>query len=204
MEKVYFCTQETEKELLPDMEYERTMKKNILMVLLVLFTLSSCGSSEPEWADPEAHEKTEQLQQQYTPFIVGTWHIEGTGDKQRYFEQLTFNADGTLSGMRKWQTRELVSINGEAQYTDWENITPTNGAFKGTWSLIWERNDKEVGENRLFLYAEYDETDIVSYLPYSIIARFYSADSTTLRFAGYWQDGDGWTNYVRGEAEPSF
>ena len=204
MEKVYFCTQETEKELLPDMEYERTMKKNILMVLLVLFTLSSCGSSEPEWADPEAHEKTEQLQQQYTPFIVGTWHIEGTGDKQRYFEQLTFNADGTLSGMRKWQTRELVSINGEAQYTDWENITPTNGAFKGTWSLIWERNDKEVGENRLFLYAEYDETDIVSYLPYSIIARFYSADSTTLRFAGYWQDGDGWTNYERGEAEPSF
>ena len=180
------------------------MKKNILMVLLVLFTLSSCGSSEPEWADPEAHEKTEQLQQQYTPFIVGTWHIEGIGDKQRYFEQLTFNADGTLSGMRKWQTRELVSINGEAQYTDWENITPTNGAFRGTWSLRWERNDKGVGENRLFLYAQYDETDIVSYLPYSTNARFYSADSTTLRFAGYWQDGDGWTNYERGEAEPSF
>ena len=180
------------------------MKKNILMVLLVLFTLSSCGSSEPEWADPEAHEKTEQLQQQYTPFIVGTWHIEGIGDKQRYFEQLTFNADGTLSGMRKWQMRKLVTINGEAQYSDWENNTPTNGTFRGTWSLRWERNDKGVGESRLFLYAQYDETDIVSYLPYSTNARFYSADATTLRFAGYWQDSDGQTNYQRGEAEPSF
>ena len=171
--------------------------------LLTVLTLSSCDNSEPEWADPEVHEKTEQLQQQYLPFIVGSWHIEGIGDKQRYFEQLTFRADGTLSGLRKWQTRRLVTINSEEQYTDWENITPTNGAFTGTWSLGWERNDKGVGENRLYLYAQFDD-DTVSFLPYSIIALFDRADATTLRFAGYWQDGDGWTTYERGEAEPGF
>ena len=171
---------------------------------LVSMALVSCNSDKPEWADPEAHEKTEQLREQYTPFIIGTWHYEIVGDKQRAFEQLTFNADGTLNGIRKWQTRQLVTIDGQEQYTDWENNTPTNGAFTGTWSLRWERNDKGVGENRLFLYAQYDETDIISYLPYSQNALFGLADATTLRFAGYWQDSDGWTTYQRGEADPSF
>ena len=50
------------------------------IMFLTLATLSlafaSCGSDEPEWADPEAHEKTEQLRAQYTPFIAGTWHYE--------------------------------------------------------------------------------------------------------------------------------
>ena len=70
--------------------------KNILSILFIAISLNSCSSDEPQWADPEAHEKTEQLREQYTPFIVGTWHIERIGDKQRTFEQLTFNADGTL------------------------------------------------------------------------------------------------------------
>ena len=68
------------------------------IMFLTLATLSlafaSCGSDEPEWADPEAHEKTEQLRAQYTPFIAGTWHYEKTIEKQRAYEQLTFNADG--------------------------------------------------------------------------------------------------------------
>lgn len=135
--------------------------KNILSILFIVISLNSCSSDEPQWADPEAHEKTEQLRKQYTPFIVGTWHIERIGDKQRTFEQLTFNADGTLSGLRKWQLRQVVTIDGQEQYTDWEDMTPTNGAFTGTWSLIWERNEKGVGENRLFLYGDYDETDIL-------------------------------------------
>ena len=177
--------------------------KNILSILFIAISLNSCSSDEPQWADPEAHEKTEQLRQ-YTPFIVGTWHIERIGDKQRTFEQLTFNADGTLSGLRKWQLRQVVTIDGQEQYTDWEDMTPTNGAFTGTWSLIWERNEKGVGENRLFLYGDYDETDIVTYLPYSTRALFDYADATTLRFAGCWQDSDGWTIYERGEAKPSF
>ena len=178
--------------------------RNILVMTFAVLSFNSCSSDEPQWADPEAHEKTEQLREQYIPFIVGSWHIEGIGDKLRFFEQLTFDTDGTLTGFRKWQTRQVVTIDGKEQYTDWENNTPTNGNFTGTWSLVWERNDKGVGEKRLFLYAQYDETDIVSYLPYSHIALFDYADATTLSFAGYWQDSDGWTNYERGRAEPSF
>ena len=90
--------------------------KNILSILFIAISLNSCSSDEPQWADPEAHEKTEQLREQYTPFIVGTWHIERIGDKQRTFEQLTFNADGTLNGLRKWQLRQVVTIDG--QYKD--------------------------------------------------------------------------------------
>ena len=183
----------------------KTMKIwRIMFMMLPAFFFVSCGSDEPQWADPEAHEKTEQLRAQYTPFIVGPWHYESISDKQRIFELLTFNADGTLTGNRKWQVRQVVTIDGQEQYTDWENLSQPNGHFTGTWSLVWQRNDKDVGENRLYLYGEYDETDIVTNVPYSANALFDYADATTLRFAGLWQDSDGWTSYERGEAIPSF
>ena len=193
------------------------MKKTFIIALLAIITISlaSCGSDEPQWADPEAHEKTEQLRAQYTPFIVGTWHYEKVGDTQRAFEQLTFNADGTLSGRRKWQSRQVVTINGQEQYTDWEDIPQMNGTFTGTWSLVWERlrvgdeasgmrNDKGAGENRLYLYAQFDDKTVTA-LPYSNNVLFDYANANTLRFAGfYWHDSDGWITYERGEAEPSF
>lgn len=183
------------------------MKKNLFfrntLIAVAACLLTAC-SSDPEWADPEAHEKTEQLREQYTPLIIGTWHYEKVGDKQRVFEQLTFNADGTLNGLRKWQKRQLVTIDGQEQYTDWENLSQPNGNFTGTWSLSWERNGEGMGDNRLFLYAQYAEDDIITYLPYSANVLFDHADATTLSFAGYWQDSDGWTSYQRGEAEPSF
>ena len=102
----------------------KTMKRLriILLTTAAILSLTSCGSDEPQWADPEAHEKTEQLQKQYAPFIVGTWHYEKVGEKQRAFEQLTFNADGTLSGQRKWQSRQVVTIGGQEQYTDWDDV----------------------------------------------------------------------------------
>ena len=193
------------------------MKKTFIIALLAIITISlaSCGSDEPQWADPEAHEKTEQLRAQYTPFIVGTWHYEKVGDTQRAFEQLTFNADGTLSGRRKWQSRQVVTINGQEQYTDWEDIPQMNGTFTGTWSLVWERlrvgdeasgmrNDKGAGENRLYLHAQFDDKTVTA-LPYSNNVLFDYANANTLRFAGfYWHDSDGWITYERGEAEPSF
>lgn len=104
-------------------------QKMALLFFLAALALTAC-SSDPQWADPEAHEKTEQLREQYTPFIVGTWHYEKTLEKQRAFEQLTFNADGTLSGRRKWQARQVVTIDGQEQYTDWEDIPDMNGTFK--------------------------------------------------------------------------
>ncbi|MBQ2195470.1 MAG: hypothetical protein II407_00880 [Prevotella sp.] len=84
----------------------------IVFLLLAAFSLSSC-SNEPEWADPEAHERTEQLKEQYTPLIVGTWHYERIGERQRFFERLDFKEDGKLTGMRKWQRRSLVTIDGK-------------------------------------------------------------------------------------------
>ncbi len=90
--------------------------KNILSILFIAISLNSCSSDEPQWADPEAHEKTVKLNEQYGPLMVGTWQYENISDTQRYFERLTFQADGTLTGMRKWQTRKLVTIDGEQRY----------------------------------------------------------------------------------------
>jgi len=174
-----------------------------VLTVLAAFSLTSCGSDEPEWADPEAHEKTELLREQYTPFIVGTWHIERIADQQRAFEQLTFNADGTLGGRRKWQSRQVVTIDGKEQYSDWEDVPNMNGTFTGTWSLKWERNSSGVGENRLSLYAKWGDKDHTT-IAYSSLSLFGYADAYVLQFAGYWQNSDGWTNYERGEAEPSF
>ena len=132
----------------------KTMKLwRIAFVMLAAFSLASCGSDEPRYADPEAHEKTVKLNEQYGPLMVGTWNYQNISDTQRYFERLTFQADGTLTGMRKWQTRKPVTIDGKEQHTDWEDV----------------------------------------------------ADATSLRFQGYYvKDPDGWINFHRGEAEPSF
>lgn len=185
------------------------MKKlTIITTIIALLALASCGSSEPEWADPEAHEKTEQLRKQYTPLIAGTWHYEHIGDSQRFFERLTFQEDGTLTGYRKWETRSLVTIDGEQRYTDWEAVDELNGTFTGTWSLKWERDAKGVGANRLILYASFDALDNEGngWMAYSHNVLFdYDSATTTLRIAGlHHQDADGWASYQHGDAEPSF
>ena len=94
----------------------------LLFLLIAALAFASCGSDEPKYADPEAHEKTVKLNEQYGPLMVGTWHYENISDTQRYFERLTFQTDGTLSGMRKWQTRKPVTIDGKEQHTDWEDV----------------------------------------------------------------------------------
>lgn len=177
-----------------------------LFLFLAALALTTC-SSDPQWADEEAHEKTEQLRKQYTPIIAGTWHVEYVKDKGRFFERLTFSADGTFTGMRKWQTRELVTIDGEERYTDWQDFVDYNGKFTGKWKLSWER-DKEgaPGANRLWLSADFDEDHDRTYYAYNLNALFIHADETTLSFtSGYVRNGDnGETVYTRGEAEPSF
>ena len=177
-----------------------------LFLFLAALALTTC-SSDPQWADEEAHEKTEQLRKQYTPIIAGTWHVEYIKDKGRFFERLTFSADGTFTGMRKWQTRKLVTIDGEERYTDWQDFVDYNGKFTGKWKLSWER-DKEgaPGANRLWLSADFDEDHDRTYYAYNLNALFIHADETTLSFtSGYVRNGDnGETVYTRGEAEPSF
>ena len=99
-----------------------------LLLLIVVLAFASCGSDE-----------------QYGPLMVGTWHNENISDTQCYFERLTFQADGTLTGMRKWQTRKLVTIDGEQRYTDWENVEPLEGTFSGTWKLSYYSPEGENG-----------------------------------------------------------
>ena len=183
-------------------------KKSIITALLALVVLAfaSCGSDEPQWANPEAHEKTVQLNEQYGPLMVGTWHYENISDTQCYFERLTFQADGTLAGMHKWQTRKLVTIDGEQRYTDWENVEPLEGTFSGTWKLSYYSPEGENGEkhNCLFLNAQYEGANS-GHMAYSNIATFDYADETTFRFEGfYFKDKEGWITFLRGEAEPSF
>ena len=184
----------------------KTMKlwRNILVMTAAMLSLASCGSDEPRYADPEAHENTVQLNEQYGPIIVGTWYYEKIGERQRYFERLTFQADGTLTGMRKWQTRKPVTIDGNEQYTDWEDVE-LSGKFTGTWQLRYWRPEGNSGEKRncLQLEAKYDEER--NYMAYSYVATFDYAYETTLRFQGYYaKDDDMWMNFKRGDAEPSF
>jgi hypothetical protein len=110
--------------------------------------------------------------------------------------------------LRKWQTRQLVTINGEEQYTDWQDFMDYNGTFTGKWKLSWERDaDGAPGVNRLSLSASYDdERDWMSANAYSLNALFIHADETTLSFTGgFVPNGvDGETVYTRGDAEPNF
>ena len=177
----------------------------VAFAILAAFSLASCSSDEPQWADPESHEKTEQLRKQYTPIIAGTWHVEYIKDKGRFFERLTFSADGTFTGMRKWQTRKLVTIDDKEQYTDWEDVE-LSGTFTGTWQLRYWSPEGNSGEKRncLQLTATYDDAGR-DYMAYSCALTFAYADATTLRIQGYYVKApDGWINYQRGPSEPSF
>ena len=185
----------------------KTMKiwRNILVMTAAILSLFSC-SSDPQWADEEAHEKTEQLQKQYGPMMIGTWYYENISDTERFFERLTFNADGTLSGMRKWQSRKVVTIEGEQRYTDWESVEPLEGTFSGTWKLSYYSPEGMAGEKRncLLLNAKYEGANS-EYMAYSNIATFDYADETTLRFEGfYFKDEEGRIVFLRGTQEPSF
>ncbi len=179
--------------------------RTVISLLVVTLTFASCGSDEPRYADPEAHGKTVQLNEQYGPLMVGTWHYENISDTQRYFERLTFQIDGTLTGMRKWQTRKLITIEGKEQYTDWENLE-LSGTFTGTWQLRYWSPEGNSGEKRncLQLSATYDDAER-DYMAYSCVLTFAYADAATLRIQGYYvKDPDGWINYQRGEARPGF
>ena len=177
--------------------------KHFTLLLLFSIVLMSCHN-EPEYADPEAHEKTEQLQQRYAPLLAGTWHVEQLGEKLRYFECLTFQPDGKLSGMRKLHTRRLVTIDGVERYTDWEEMEEFNGTFSGTWRLRWERDEHGVGHDRIILYAGYEGNGSL-YTAYSHNALFNFVNENRLRIFGLMlSNNDGWTEYQKGAAEPSF
>lgn len=177
---------------------------SVVFSTMWLLSLTAC-SSDPRWVDEEAHEKTELLQKQYTPLIAGTWHLEHIAERVRYFERLTFLADGKLSGMRKWQTRRPVTINGEERFTDWENQELLSGTFQGTWQLHWERDEQGVGHDKIILYATFDDEakDFVAYSS-NLCFNLVGEDILRLMGNGFVKSPDGWTEYQRGYAEPNF
>lgn len=184
------------------------MKKNknlsLLFVIVTAFSIVSY-SKDPEWADPEAHEKTIQLNEKYGPLMVGTWHYEHSSDKHRFFEILTFKNDSTFTGKRIWKSRKIVTIDGKEQYTDWEDVEPLVGTFTGKWTLrYWSpEGDSGVKRNCLVLNATFDDKQ--EYMAYSYIADFDYANETTLCICGYYfNEEDGWAKYQRGDAQPSF
>ena len=71
----------------------------IAFVMLAAFSLASCSSDEPRYADPEAHEKTVQLNEQYGQLMVGTWqkvYDEGMADAGTV--QYTFRPQSANNG----------------------------------------------------------------------------------------------------------
>ena len=185
----------------------KTMKIwRIVLAMVAVLSLAAC-SNEPQWADPEAHEKTEELQQKYVPLLIGTWHYEYLADKYRFFEQLTFNDDNTFTGYRKWQSRALVTVEGQEVYTDWKDIEEECGTFTGKWSLkyaIPSGGGEEDKCNCLSLWATFDDENN-HVLPHSSTYIFNYVDETTLSFqCNPFHDTDDWTSYHRGEGEPSF
>ena len=180
----------------------QTMKQ-IAILLISLIAFAACSDSDPEPVDPVGHERTAILNERFAPQFVGSWHYEYMGNTQRFFERLTFRADSTFTGARKWQRRERVTVGGEDQYTDWEPVEGMTGAFKGTWSLRYWSPDGGEKRDCLLLDAKYitGEGDIA----YAWVAAFDYISETSLRFRSpYFNDEGGWANYRRGDGSPSF
>ncbi len=87
--------------------YRHRLKRDLVEVisLFLLILLTACGS-EWEYADPEAHEKTEQLQQEYNAKLQGSWHREVVNSDHRFFERITFKADQSYTLYRVWKMRQ--------------------------------------------------------------------------------------------------
>lgn len=174
-----------------------------IFVILAAFSLASCGSDDPEWADPEAHEKTEQLNKQYGTVILGSWYYEHVGEKHHYTETLTFHEGGKLTGSRKWQTRSLVTIDGVQRYSDWEDLVEMSGTFTGKWRLAYWSSTGGDKHNSLILEAKYDDEENHPGIAYQNDMVFGYANEQTLSIKGvYFNDENGWANYQRITALP--
>ena len=70
-----------------------------LLLFLAAFAMTACSSDEPRYTDPEAHEKTVQLNEKYAPLMVGTWqkvYDEGVADAGTV--QYTFHPQSVNNG----------------------------------------------------------------------------------------------------------
>ena len=79
-------------------------------MMLAAFSLASCGSDEPRYADPEAHEKTVKLNEQYGPLMVGTWPIPisppSTTPTKGRFDSKDFTSKTRMDGLPSCVARQ--------------------------------------------------------------------------------------------------
>ena len=156
--------------------YRHRLKRDLVEVisLFLLILLTACGS-EWEYADPEAHEKTEQLQQEYNAKLQGSWHRE-------------VKADQSYTLYRVWKIR---------QGDEWEDFPEPSviGESTGSWSLYWQRLNNKEGQNVLTLANEISGT----------LLKFIDIINDQLIVEGVpYLPTDGSTVYERGEGTTSF
>lgn len=180
--------------------------KSIFVLAISLIVITACSHDEDDSAYMETQRKTAELREQFASKMVGTWYMEHISDKHKYFELLELKDDGTMTGKRRWLSRDLVKIEGEEKYTDWEEVVEMNGSFVGTWDLRWEDENYSTGNhNRLFLYANWNQYGGKTSLAYSHNIAFLMTILDELRLYSIpFPDSDGYTTYHRGEKEPSF
>ncbi|MBQ0022875.1 MAG: hypothetical protein KBT29_06505 [Prevotellaceae bacterium] len=108
------------------------MKVKVFMFLmLAMMALASC-SSDSEVVDKTTPE-TKALRQKYGTQVVGDWYVEKVTDTKRYFQQMTFQENGTVTYSYRQESRQEVLVDGVYVMTDWMVNVATNGY--GTWSL---------------------------------------------------------------------
>lgn len=119
-----------------------------LAAAVAVLVLGACHS-EPQWADPEEHERTEELNALYKEKVAGDWYMFRQKDTRRLYETLKLKADGRFEATMRYATRDTVQVNGEEVVTDWKTFI--NDTISGEWELQWSRARKE---NVIDLFAK--------------------------------------------------
>ena len=110
----------------------KTMKLwRIAFMMLTAFSIASCGSDEPRYADPEAHEKTVQLNEQYGPLMVGNeYNVDGDWLATRW------RADADAKYDYEWWDIDYIRGN-EMKWSALREDANTGKRFKTTFT--WKR-----------------------------------------------------------------
>lgn len=163
------------------------MKKTTFASLLscAMITTGACGL-DPQWADPELHEQTLKLREQYTPKLAGQWYRIGEKDTRKFYVSINFKADGTMTAIEKMVRRDTVMVNGQPTLTDWETVM--NDTTHTTWNLYINR---DTGNGNLIYRMHI--TNVYDML-------FNGIKGDTLHVSGFY----GFRYLLRGDVQPDF
>ncbi len=155
------------------------MKKEFIICILTAALMAACGL-DPEPADPELREASLEVKEKYEPILTGEWYFDTTfSDKLIYKESLKLGADHSFTHSIKFMQRDLVTINGEETYTDWEIH---NDSSAGSWRATAYRDDETKAiKKRLTLTNEYATGTVSIFL-----LTFTEANDTAIFLKNYY------------------